>query len=53
LSESVLQKHCHQRLPKHQVPGEFVFLKALPKSGSGKIDTQQCEELYKKFKTKN
>jgi len=49
LSESVLQKHCHQRLPKHQVPGEFVFLKALPKSGSGKIDTQQCAAIYDRF----
>lgn len=48
-----LQQHCHQSLPKHQVPGEFVFFKSLPKSGSGKIDPLQCEAAYNQLKTKN
>mgnify|MGYP006284579689 CR=1 FL=1 len=46
-NETELQKHCHQKLPKHQVPAEFVFLKALPKMGSGKVDIQKIEMLYK------
>ena len=47
-----LQQHCHQSLSKHQVPGEFIFFKSLPKSGAGKIDPLQCEAAYNQMKTK-
>ncbi len=49
LKEIELQKKCHQMMLNYQVPGEFVFLKVLPKGSSGKVDKQKCEEAYKKL----
>ncbi|MDZ7833607.1 MAG: class I adenylate-forming enzyme family protein [Desulfobacterales bacterium] len=45
-----LQQHCHQNLPRHQVPAEFIFLKSLPKNGAGKIDSLKCEAAYNQLK---
>ncbi|MFO7840023.1 MAG: class I adenylate-forming enzyme family protein [Desulfosalsimonadaceae bacterium] len=41
-----LQRYCRQTLPKHQVPAEFVLMKNLPKSATGKIDVQACMAGY-------
>ncbi|MFW5908252.1 MAG: class I adenylate-forming enzyme family protein, partial [Desulfosalsimonas sp.] len=53
LSEVELQQYSHQNLPRHQVPGEFLFFKALPKGGSGKVDTGKCVAAYEQLKMKN
>ncbi|MDY6903891.1 MAG: class I adenylate-forming enzyme family protein [Thermodesulfobacteriota bacterium] len=49
---TALQQYTHKKLPAHMVPNEFVFLKSLPKSGSGKIDPGQCQAVYNRLTSK-
>ena len=53
VTESELQQYCHETTPRHCVPSEFAFLKALPKAGSGKVDPQQCRETYQRLQSKH
>lgn len=38
---------CSKLLPKHKIPGELRFLRALPKNSSGKTDRQACIGLFR------
>lgn len=42
--DSILAK-CSKILPKHQLPSMVIIMKSLPKTTSGKIDTQKCLKL--------
>ncbi len=46
IREAELQSHCHKFLSNHQIPGEFLFLKTLPRGSSGKVDNQECVRVY-------
>jgi len=37
--------HCACKLPKYKVPSNVKIVRALPKSGSGKIDRNKCIEM--------
>jgi acyl-CoA synthetase (AMP-forming)/AMP-acid ligase II len=45
-----LEKYCNQMMLSHQVPTEFVFVKTLPKNGTGKVDIKQCLLTYHNIK---
>lgn len=47
-SENVILNHCAEMLPRYKVPGYVKFIKALPKSASGKINRTLCLELLNK-----
>ena len=36
---------CAEKLPKYKLPSEIKFVRALPKSSSGKIDRSACLEI--------
>ena len=40
-----IRAHCANNLPKYKVPGEVRLVRALPKSGSGKIDRSKCIKM--------
>jgi len=37
-------RYCMNALPRYKVPSEVVFVRALPKNASGKIDRNKCME---------
>jgi acyl-CoA synthetase (AMP-forming)/AMP-acid ligase II len=37
---------CASKLPRYEVPSEIKFVRSLPKSASGKIDSGKCLELF-------
>ncbi|HET9451488.1 MAG TPA: fatty acid--CoA ligase family protein, partial [Aggregicoccus sp.] len=37
LDPELLRRHCRERLPAHKVPRHVLFLEALPRGGSGKV----------------
>jgi len=41
-----LRAELKERLAGYKVPGEFLFLKALPKTGAGKVDKPGIRALY-------
>ena len=45
-SAEALQTELKTRLAGYKVPAEFMFLKALPKTGAGKIDKPGIRALY-------
>ncbi len=47
LSEKDLAVYCNKHLASYKVPQRFVFVDSIPKSASGKVDRQRCEELIK------
>jgi len=44
-TERDILQRCSQTLPRHKLPSEIRFLKALPKNSSGKIDRAACKKL--------
>lgn len=44
-TERDILQRCAQALPRHKLPSEIRFLKALPKNSSGKIDRAACKKL--------
>lgn len=42
-------KKCASDLPKYKLPAQVVFVRALPKKASGKIDREKCADLVKKM----
>lgn len=40
-----LKKFCMEYLPAYMIPDKFVFLDALPKTNSGKVDLQALKKL--------
>ena len=40
-----IRAYCASNLPKYKVPGEVRLVRALPKSGSGKIDCSKCIKI--------
>jgi len=44
-TENDILSFCAERLPRYKVPSEVMFVSALPKSASGKIDRARCLEL--------
>ena len=40
-----VRKHCRAKIPEYMVPGDVVFLDALPKTTSGKINRKKVAEL--------
>jgi len=46
-TERDILQRCSQALPRHKLPSEIRFFKALPKNSSGKIDRAACKELIK------
>ncbi len=46
-TERDILQRCSQTLPRHKLPSEIRFFKALPKNSSGKIDRAACKELMK------
>ncbi len=47
LSEKDLAVYCAKHLASYKVPQRFVYIDSIPKSASGKVDRQRCEELIK------
>ena len=45
LSKKQLEKYCIENLEAYKIPGEFVFVRDIPKTNSGKIKRQLLEEL--------
>jgi fatty-acyl-CoA synthase len=45
VAEEALKDHCRAHLAKFKVPQEFVFLKELPKTESGKIAKKALKEV--------
>jgi acyl-CoA synthetase (AMP-forming)/AMP-acid ligase II len=38
LTETLLQRHCLERLPRYMMPERVVWLDALPRTSTGKVD---------------
>jgi acyl-CoA synthetase (AMP-forming)/AMP-acid ligase II len=47
-TENDILGFCAGRLPKYKVPSQVAFVRALPKSPSGKIDRGQCLALLER-----
>ncbi len=47
-TEKLLMSTCSERLPKYKLPSDVKFVRALPKSASGKIDHAKCLALAEK-----
>ena len=45
--EPELAVYCSKHLASYKVPQQFVIVDGIPKSASGKVDRQRCEELIK------
>jgi acyl-CoA synthetase (AMP-forming)/AMP-acid ligase II len=43
---SAMLTYCAQKLPRHKVPTSIRLVKALPKSGSGKVDRKGCVSMF-------
>lgn len=44
ITENQIMSSCADKLPKYKLPGSIKFIRALPKSTSGKIDRTKCLE---------
>ena len=42
----VILNLCASKLPRYEVPSEIKFVRSLPKSASGKIDSGKCFEMF-------
>ncbi len=45
--EQELAEYCSKHLASYKVPQQFLIVGRIPKSASGKVDRQRCEELIK------
>jgi long-chain acyl-CoA synthetase len=48
-TENQILSDCSDKLPKYKVPSELIFIRALPKNTSGKIDRIKCVEIANKL----
>ena len=46
LTEDDLKQHCALKLARYKVPSEFIFVSALPKNATGKIDKATLKKYY-------
>ena len=44
MEEAILLQYCHERLARFKIPKQIVFLDALPKNDTGKIDRKRLKE---------
>jgi long-chain acyl-CoA synthetase len=48
-SKNKVLVYCANKLPKHKIPSDLKFTRALPKKTSGKIDRNSCRDLYEQL----
>nr|XP_043612272.1 trans-cinnamate:CoA ligase, peroxisomal-like [Erigeron canadensis] len=49
VTEPDILEHCLNNMPKYMVPKKVVFVKELPKTGTGKVLKQELRKLAKAF----
>jgi long-chain acyl-CoA synthetase len=47
ITSADILKKCASNLPKHKLPAQIAFARALPKKASGKIDREKCLDIAK------
>lgn len=47
-----IKKNLKSALPHHMIPNEYIYLKSIPKTASGKIDRQSLKNMYQTAATK-
>lgn len=46
LTEEELRSYCENKLARYKVPSRFIFVSALPKNATGKVDKAVLKKLY-------
>ena len=46
LTEELLRSYCTNKLARYKVPSKFIFVSALPKNATGKIDKAALKKSY-------
>ena len=46
LSEDDIRTYCANKLARYKIPSKFIFVSALPKNATGKIDKAALKKSY-------